>query len=169
MRDDGVQTGPRAWRLRRARPPPSPGCQFRSRSRRRIPDQAEKVTKVRATMTPVPMLALPVLWVACAVAGYLYSLQQNIPAATMLAALPAFLLEATFYFVMGVEGLRTRIEKLPPAVVALALTLAAVAPYSAASLALGSFRWQAMLWIGGLAAVASFWYVLLPHKPASDI
>jgi membrane protease YdiL (CAAX protease family) len=87
----------------------------------------------------------------------------------MLAALPAFLLEATFYFVMGVEGLRTRIEKLPPAVVALALTLAAVAPYSAASLALGSFRWQAMLWIGGLAAVASFWYVLLPHKPASDI
>jgi membrane protease YdiL (CAAX protease family) len=115
------------------------------------------------------MLALPLVWVACAVAGFLYSQQQDIPRATFWAALPAFLLEATFFYALGVERLRTRIERWPPAAVAFALTLAAIAPYAAASLALGSFQWRSLLWIAGLAAVASFWYVLLPHKPAIDV
>ena len=115
------------------------------------------------------MLALPLVWVVCAAAGLLYSRQQGIPIATFWAALPAFLLEATCFYVLGIERLRSRLEKWPPAGVALALTLAAVAPYSAASLALGSFQWRSILWIAALAAVASFWYVLLPHKPVTDL
>src|SRR5439155_875094 len=79
------------------------------------------------------ILALPLVWVACAIAGYLYSQQQHIPAAIALAALPAFLLEATLFYVLGVERLR----------------------------ALGG--------IAALAAAASFWYVLLPEKPATDV
>src|SRR5579862_8049294 len=114
-------------------------------------------------------MALPLVWVACAIAAALYSQQQNIPWSIALAALPAFLLEVTFFYVLGSERLRTRIETLPGVGIATALTLAAVAPYCVASLALGSFRWQSLAWIAALAAAASFWYVLLPHKPASDI
>ena len=114
-------------------------------------------------------MALPLVWVACAIAAGLYSQQQNIPWATALAAFPAFLLEATFFFALGSERLRARVEKLPRAAAATALTLAAVAPYCAASLALGSFRWESLGWIAALAAAASFWYVALPHKPAVDV
>ena len=120
-------------------------------------------------MKPTMMLALPLVWAACAIAGYLYSQQQNIPAATTLAALPAFLLEAAFFYVLGVERLRGRVERLPRTALALLLTLAAAAPYSAAALALGSFRWQSLAQIEALAAAASFWYVLLPPRPAIDI
>ena len=114
-------------------------------------------------------MILPLVWAACAAAGYLYSRLQHIPTAMAMAVLPAFLLEATFYYALGAERLRARIERWPQAILAFALTLAAVAPYSAAALALGSFHWRSFLWIAVLAAAASSWYVLLPHKPASDI
>jgi len=103
-------------------------------------------------------MALPLVWVACAIAAYLYSQQQNVPWATALAAFPAFLLEATFFYILGSERLRARMERLPSVAIATALTLAAVAPYCAASLALGSFRWQSLAWIAAVAAAASFWY-----------
>jgi membrane protease YdiL (CAAX protease family) len=112
---------------------------------------------------------LPWFLAACAIAGYLYSLEQHIPTGTALAVLPAFLLEAAFFYVLAVDGARARVEKLRPAVAASALTIAAIAPYLVASLALGTFRWQSLAWIVVLAATASFWYVLLPHQPAVDI
>lgn len=114
-------------------------------------------------------MILALLWVACAIAGYVYSLQQNIPLATATAVFPAFLLEGTFFYILGAERLRARLERLPRVMVALLLTAAGIAPYCAAALALGSFRWHSLLVIAGLAAAASFWYVLLPHKPASDV
>src|SRR5579863_9131393 len=111
-------------------------------------------------------LARPAIRLASPIAGLLYAAQQHIPAGLALAALPAFLLEATFYAVLGVESWRTRLDKLPPAAVAGLLTLAAALPYGAAALAFGSFAWQALAWISGLAAVAAFWYVALPRKAA---
>ena len=82
------------------------------------------------------------------------------------AALPAFLLEATLFLTLGVESLRN--ERLPPAGVATLLVLGAIAPYCAASLALGSFGWQALAGIALLSGLVSFWYVVLPQKPAMD-
>jgi membrane protease YdiL (CAAX protease family) len=114
-------------------------------------------------------MTLLLVWVACAIAAYLYSHQQNIPSATALAAFPAFLLEATFFYSLGSERVRARLEKLPSPAIATVLTLAGVAPYCTASLALGSFRWESLGWIAALAAAASFWYVLLPHRAGSDI
>ena len=113
--------------------------------------------------------ALPLFWLACTTAGYAYALQRGIPPAIVLAALPAFLLEATMFLTLGVESWRTKLEKLRPAGVAALLVLAAVAPYCAASLAFGSFRWQALAGIALLAGLISFWYVVLPQKPASDV
>ena len=115
------------------------------------------------------MLALPLIWLACAVAALVYSQQQNIPLKLALAALPAFLLEAGFYCALGRESWRARLERLPPAVLALLLTLAAAAPYSAAAAAFGTFHARDLAAIAGVAAIASFWYVLLPHRPATDL
>jgi len=113
--------------------------------------------------------ALPLFWLACATAGYVYSLQQGIPSSVVLAALPAFLLEATLFLTLGVESWRKRLEKLRPAGVAALLVVAAIAPYCAASLAFGSFRWQSLAGVALLAALVSFWYVVLPQKPAADL
>lgn len=115
------------------------------------------------------MLVLPVVWLVAAIAGAVYSVQYAVPSHIALAVFPAFLLEVTFFCFLGVEGLRKRVEKFPPWAVALILTSAAVAPYSAASLALGSFHWHGFLWIGGLAAAASFWHVFIPRSGASDV
>jgi membrane protease YdiL (CAAX protease family) len=113
--------------------------------------------------------ALPVFWLACATAGYVYALQRGIPSSVVLAALPAFLLEATLFLTLGVESWRKRLEKFRPAGVAAILVLAAIVPYCAASLAFGSFRWQALAGIALLAGLVSFWYVVLPQKPAADL
>jgi hypothetical protein len=113
--------------------------------------------------------ALPLFWVACATAGYVYALQRGIPFSVVLAALPAFLLEATLFLTLGIESWRKRLEKLQPAGVAALLVLAAIAPYCEASVAFGSFRWQALAGIALLAGLVSFWYVVLPQKPAADL
>jgi membrane protease YdiL (CAAX protease family) len=115
------------------------------------------------------LFAFPLLWAAGAVAAYFYAQDRGIPWATALAVLPAFLLEVSLYFTMGVERLRLRLEKLPPSGVAVALVIAAVAPYSLASLALWNFSWHSLGMIAALAVVAAFWYVVFPHQTAVDI
>jgi membrane protease YdiL (CAAX protease family) len=85
------------------------------------------------------------------------------------AALPAFLLEVTFYASLGSERARTRLERLPPFLLALLLTISAILPYCLATLVFGTFRWPALAWISLLAGAVSFWYILLPKKPAADI
>src|SRR5262245_30035417 len=91
--------------------------------------------------------ALLLIWGAGAAAGLVYAQQYGIPERVALLVLPGFLLEITFYLMMGVERLRQRLEKLQPASVAVLLTLAAVAPYCAASLAIGTFDWRALGWL----------------------
>ena len=112
---------------------------------------------------------LVALWAIASLAGYIYALQQHIPVSLALRVLPAFLMEVGFFYVLGMDRLRARIEKWPPAVTALALTAAAVLPYVEAELALGSFSARSFWIIAGLAAVVSFWYVLLPQRPATDM
>ncbi len=115
------------------------------------------------------LFAFPLLWAAGAVAAYFYAQDRGIPWTAALAVLPAFLLEMSLYFTVGVERLRFRLEKLPPAGVAVALVLAAIAPYSLAALALRNFSWHSLGVIAALAVVAAFWYVVFPHQTAVDI
>lgn len=91
---------------------------------------------------------------------------ENIPWQT---ALPAFAVEAVFYVSLGSENFRARLEKLPAPLLAAMLTAAAVLPYCLATAAFGTFQWRALAWIALLAGASSFWYVLLPKKPASDL
>src|SRR5579872_5756028 len=115
------------------------------------------------------LFAFPLLWAAGAVAAYFYAQERGIPWHTALAVLPAFLLEVSLYFTVGVERLRFRLEKWPPAAVAVAMVIAAVSPYSLAALALGNFSWHSLGGIAALAVVAAFWYVVFPHPTSVDI
>ena len=115
------------------------------------------------------LFALPLVWAAAAAAGYVYSQMKNIPVATAMAALPAFLLEVTFYYALAIDKIRAEIEKLPRIALALGLLGAAVVPYVVASVALGSFHARGLWTVAALAAAASFWYVVLPARPAVDI
>src|SRR5260370_39435419 len=97
------------------------------------------------------ILAFPLLWAVGAAAAYWYSQDRGIPWATALAALPAVLLEVSFYYVLGVERLRARLERLPPASVAAALILAAVLSPCAASFEVLSVNSCSLGWIEELA------------------
>jgi membrane protease YdiL (CAAX protease family) len=114
-------------------------------------------------------MLLWLLWAGCAIAAALYAVEQHIPLAKAFAVLPAFLLEAAFYYALARERIRARLEKCPRAGIAVALTFAAVLPYSAAHLALGGFDWRGLWWIAALAGAASFWFVFLPPAPAADV
>lgn len=114
-------------------------------------------------------MLLPLVWAACAIAAGFYAVQQHIPLSTAFAALPAFLLEATFFYALARDPVRARLEKFAPASIGIALTLAAVAPYTAAYLVLGGFEWRALWWVAALAGTASFWFVVLPATPAVDL
>jgi membrane protease YdiL (CAAX protease family) len=115
------------------------------------------------------LMALGILWLVAAAAAAVYTLQYGIPVHLALAVFPAFLLEITFYYGLGMERWRARLEKWPPAAIGLALTLAAVAPYCAASLALRNFDVRSLGWLTLAAALVAFWYVVLPHRPLTDL
>ena len=90
----------------------------------------------------------------------------NIPWQT---ALPAFVLEVTFYASLASDRVRARLEKLPPILFAALLTVSAILPYCLATTAFGTFQWKGLASIAALAAAVSFWYILLPKKPATDL
>ncbi len=115
------------------------------------------------------LLAFPLIWVIGTVAAYWYAGDRDIPWHTALAALPAFLLEASFFFTLGAESLRSKMERLPRPGFAALLTVAAALPYSVAALALGSFDWRSLAILSILAAAASFWYIVLPPGAFADM
>src|SRR5262249_54427612 len=94
---------------------------------------------------------------------------RDIPMRTALAVLPAFLIEATFFLGLGIERVRAMLEKQRPWVAALVLVAAAILPYCAVSLTTHSFEPRAFAILAGIATVASFWFVALPHQAATDL
>ena len=113
-------------------------------------------------------LLLPLFWVACVAAGYLYTQQKGVSWEIARVVAPAFVLEATLFLGLALDRVRTRLETLPRAGAAGVLLLAAVAPYVVASVALGSFSWVLFGGLTVLVGVLAFWYVLLPHNPLTD-
>jgi len=112
---------------------------------------------------------VPLFWAACLGAGYLYTQDKGVPWSIVQTVAPAFLLEATLFLILGVERWRKQLDKLPGGVVATLLVVAAIAPYTLAAVATGTFRPGTLAILAGLAAVLSFWYVALPHTPLSDL
>jgi membrane protease YdiL (CAAX protease family) len=121
-------------------------------------------------MTRLYWWGLAALWIICALAAWLYASEYGIPHSLALALLPAFLLEAKFYLILGTESARVKIARLlPPAGLAAALAASALAPYLAAALAIHRFDWRSFALLLLLFLAAAFWYVVLPHAAAADL
>jgi membrane protease YdiL (CAAX protease family) len=87
----------------------------------------------------------------------------------MWAALPAFLVEAAFYLGSIFEETRDWLAQFRPArIQAVFLWLSALAPYLIFSVSAGTFDRNSFYLLAALTAVLSFWYALLPRRPAYD-
>jgi membrane protease YdiL (CAAX protease family) len=120
-------------------------------------------------MNPIMPWGLLIFWIVGSAAALVYAQIRGIPLDTAFRMLPAFLLEATMFLCLGIERARSRLEKLPSWGAAAILTLCAVIPYAAAAFVTHSFNARAAGVIAGLAAVASLWYGILPHRAATDL
>jgi membrane protease YdiL (CAAX protease family) len=86
------------------------------------------------------------------------------------ALLPAFLVESFFYLAAGFDSTRAVFARIgSPSRQALLLLVSGLLPYFILSAATGLFRLNAFLLLAGLVAVCSFWFVILPRRPAFDI
>ena len=82
----------------------------------------------------------------------------------------AIALEAAFYLAACSPGPRERLAAAFGALpLALGMIVSAVAPYLLFSLLSGTFRGPALLWLLGLAAILTFWYLRLPVAWWSDV
>jgi uncharacterized protein len=116
------------------------------------------------------LLTLLALWTALALVAIFYSQLKGIPLWIAAAALPAFLLEATFYVSAGLEDVRHRFEGFgPPHVLAVWMTVSAIIPYCLYALSTGTFRVISLLELAGLAALASFWFLIAGKSIAADL
>ncbi|MCW5983420.1 MAG: CPBP family intramembrane metalloprotease [Bryobacteraceae bacterium] len=114
------------------------------------------------------LIALAVLWIAGCIAGYSYSQRFALGFHVAVPLAAAFLLELSLYAMLAFAELRRRIDRLGPRLPPL-LVSSALAPYLVYALATGVFRWQAAFALLALAAVAVFWFRVLPHRPAADL
>jgi membrane protease YdiL (CAAX protease family) len=87
----------------------------------------------------------------------------------LTAALPAFLLEATFFFAATFEDTRPWFAKWqPPLLKAGALWASAVLPYAVFSCLAGTVHVRQFCILAGLTGVFSLWHVYLPRRIAYD-
>ena len=116
------------------------------------------------------LLTVAAGWILLAGAGAYYARLKHIPFALAAPLVAAFLLEYVFYIVPGFTGLRQWLgDRLTPRPLALALAISALAPYLLYSLATGQFRVVAAARLAALVLAISFWYILRPPSPTSDL
>src|SRR4051794_9581056 len=85
------------------------------------------------------------------------------------AALPALLLEATFYLAATFEDTRTAFARMgSPRTQAGALWLSALLPYLTFSLLAGTFVFNAFRLLLFLTGIFAFWHVILPRRAIYD-
>jgi uncharacterized protein len=114
-------------------------------------------------------ITVAVLWLVLPAAGLYYAHTLATPGYIAFAVIAACLLEAAFYIVPGFEGVSRRILRLGSGTrLACLLTAAGVAPYLVYALLSSAFSWQRFVLLLALAALASFWFVVMPRAGWSD-
>jgi membrane protease YdiL (CAAX protease family) len=108
-------------------------------------------------------------WIALFIAAHNYSSQGPQFHWITRAALPAFLLEVSFYLASMFESTREAFASLASRRTQAALIwLSAILPYLVFSFGTGTFLSNAFYLLAGLTAVLSFWYAILPIRFAYD-
>jgi len=100
-------------------------------------------------------------WAVLALAAFLYARMKCIPAWTAIPAAAAFLVEFPFYLLPAFHPARLGNPWL--------LSASCLLPYLVYSVPTGEFRVTGFLLLLGAALAISFWYVLLPKSPATDL
>jgi len=112
-------------------------------------------------------VTLIALWVVGSAAAFFYSREKGFPPEVAVPVAAAMLLELSLYAGLAFPAVRRRAESAGTRL-AWWLVASALVPYLVQALAPGAFRWEALVSLGVLAATASFWYVLLPHRRVVD-
>jgi uncharacterized protein len=117
------------------------------------------------------LIALIIVSIALVIAAYSYA--ARFPVHThwiMTGVLPAFVLEAACFLVVGFEDVRNWFQdRLRPAVKSCCLTLSVVLPFLVITAGSGTFDLHALSILFCLSALLSFWWILFPHRTTWDI
>ena len=115
-------------------------------------------------------LTLVVVWTALCLGGFIYARILGLPPQVAAPIIAAILWEASFYLIPGFAEVRKAIEeRWRPPVIALCLSVSALAPYCAYTVPAGLFRWTSFVLLAALAAILSFWYLCLPRNRLVDV
>lgn len=102
-------------------------------------------------------------------AGLGYAHLQSIPAGLAVPLAAAFSLEAVLYTAVCWDRARRSIERFGPARLAALSAASALAPYLLYAPVCGVFRWTALAELAALVLALSFWFVVLPARPALNL
>jgi uncharacterized protein len=102
--------------------------------------------------------------------GLLYGSIQGITVRTALPLAAAFGVEAALYVLPAASGVREALQKrFAKPVLACVMVASAVAPYCIYAIPDGVFEWSSLGAIALVAALLSFWYVVLRRGPVADL
>jgi membrane protease YdiL (CAAX protease family) len=114
-------------------------------------------------------VTLLIIWTTLCIAALLYAKDKDIPQWVVVAALPAFIIEAACYIGTGFAAIRSRLESLSVPTLISGLVASAVVPYVIYSAGTGLFSWTSMLIVAAMAAVPPLWYVLFGTRALADV
>jgi membrane protease YdiL (CAAX protease family) len=115
-------------------------------------------------------IGLACVWLALIAAGFVLFSNHEHSYWIITAALPACLLEFSFYLASVLERTRKWIGRLQrPKVIAALLWVSALLPYFVFSLGAGTFRSGSFLMLAALCGVLAYWYAVLPRHWVCDV
>ncbi|HXE64112.1 MAG TPA: type II CAAX endopeptidase family protein [Bryobacteraceae bacterium] len=112
---------------------------------------------------------LAAVWLVLAIAAWVYARMRSLPAWAAVPVAAAFLIEIPFYLSPGSAAVREWLAGLGKVRAASILTAAALLPWLVCSIATAEARVDAVVLLLLVAVVVSFWYILLPVGPATDL
>ena len=115
-------------------------------------------------------LTIGVLWITATIAAVIYAWRKSIPADVAIPAGAAFLAEGAFYVAAGFASVREWLSERPGRLTgACWLAASGMLPYLIYCAAPGRFSLAGFAILAAVAVLASFWFVVLPHRPWADI
>lgn len=116
------------------------------------------------------LFQLLAVWILlCGIAAYL-SHTKNIALSQIALIAPAFLIEGSFYLLLGNEKVRELlINRCPPTRLAGGLWLTALLPFLTYCLLTSTLSLTSLAWVVGMSTMICFWFVLIPNSTASDL